>query len=111
MIELLLLRGVQVFLAGFEIGAGINHVAVEPEPVEIIGYVIVITHRSGIAACRMTVSAQQSCQKTKWWRSADPLGERNPYLKDLLKPTVDIDFAFYISAGEPPDVAGHKVAK
>jgi hypothetical protein len=46
-----------IFLASFEISARVDHVAVEPEPIEIGGEVVVISYRCGIAGHCGTTAA------------------------------------------------------
>src|SRR5690348_5850336 len=53
MVELGLLRRVEVFLPGREVAAGIDHVAVEPEPVERVRDVVMVADRRGITALRV----------------------------------------------------------
>src|SRR5689334_976133 len=58
MLELLLLRRVEIFLAGFEIGAGIDHVAVQPEAIEVVGNVVMVAHRCRIPGNSMPAPAE-----------------------------------------------------
>ena len=48
--QLGLLGLVQVFLAGFEVGAGVDHVAIQPQAVELVGQVVVVADGLGVAA-------------------------------------------------------------
>ena len=59
MVELQLLRRVEIFSPGREIGAGIDHVAVEPEPVEIVRHVEVIADAFGVLRAARAFEATQ----------------------------------------------------
>lgn len=49
------LRGGEVFPAGFEIGAGIDHFRIQPEPVEVVGQVVVVMDGLGVGGLVMTL--------------------------------------------------------
>ena len=57
--QLGLLRLVEILLAGFEIGTGVDHVPVQPEPVEIVGQVVVVGDRLGIGGLVMRLASRQ----------------------------------------------------
>ena len=58
MVEFLDLRRIQIILRRFEIGAGVRHVFVEPEPVKVIGNVEVLVDRAPVAFPRMSAAVQ-----------------------------------------------------
>jgi len=110
MVELLFLCGVQILLAGFEIGAGIDHVAVEPEAVKIVGDVVVVTYRSTIGGHAVPAPCKQACREAQRHGFAEPLGQRNADAQHLLKPALDLDLAIDIGLAQPRDVAGEQMA-
>jgi len=65
MVELLLLRGIEILLASCEIGAGIDHVAVEPEPIEIVGDVGVVTYGRSVGGRSVAVAAYYARQNAQ----------------------------------------------
>src|SRR5689334_5236367 len=98
MIELLFLRRVEIFRAGFEIRAGIDHMAVEPEPVELVRDIVVVTHIGGILPPGVPPqSPDQRPDMAQHRRMPDPLGERDPDLEDVLDLAFDRELARDIS--------------
>src|SRR6185312_17506077 len=58
MIELRLLRRVDVFVAGVKITAGIDHAAVEPQRVEFVRDVVMMRNRGGVGGTAMGEAAK-----------------------------------------------------
>lgn len=50
-VQLLALGGGQVLVAVLEVGAGIDHALVQPEPVEVVGDVVVVLDGFAVRCC------------------------------------------------------------
>ncbi len=59
MAQLGLLRLFEILVAGFEIGAGVDHVAVQPELVERVGQVVVIGNGLGVGGLVVSLARRQ----------------------------------------------------
>jgi len=64
-LEFLLLRLVERIVVALEIRARVRHVAIEPEPIELVGHVVVVLYRTGVLLARMahrTAQASPGCR-------------------------------------------------
>src|SRR5690242_3121916 len=116
MIELLLLGGIEVLLAGLEIGTGIDHIAVQPEAIKLVGDVVVIAHRRaipahGMSAHGMPAPPKQATCDMRWPGLAEPLGKGDAGPQHVLQAAFHIDLALDIGSTQPRDVAGEEMAR
>jgi hypothetical protein len=104
-IDLLLLGRVDIFGAAAKIGAGIDHAAIEPEPIEIVGYVVMMRDGRGVVAFRMAEG--DPLQGLHEWRQprqpAHPFGQADAGAEDILDGAVDREIAGDIGIGQPRD--------
>ena len=111
MIELLFLGGIEVLLADLEIGTGIDHVAVQPEAIKLVGDVVVIAHRRAISAHGVPAPPKQATCDMRWPGLAEPLGKGDADPQHVLQAAFHIDLALDIGSPQPPDVAGEEIAR
>src|SRR5689334_19493407 len=83
MVELVFLRLVNVFRSRTEIGARINHVSIEPEPIEVVRHIVVTGDCGRVTLPGMSPwqGAQQGGDPPRQGRPADPFGKREPDLQ------------------------------
>ena len=98
MIDFFQLRGGQVFVTVFEIGAGIHHVRVQPFCIKLIRYVIVVLNGLFVDFLGVREALRQSRQAPCWLQGF--MGEVMRQINDIGQPALDVDFSFHISRAQ-----------
>src|SRR5215472_768978 len=99
MIKLLLLCGVEIFAAGLKVSAGIYHVSVEPETVELVRDVVMESHIGRISCLGAAPAAprKKGRDPAKQRRFSDLLGDCDANLQHILRLTIDSELAGDVS--------------
>src|SRR6185312_2429612 len=112
MVELLLLRGVDILVAALEIGAGIDHPAPEPEGEELVRYVVVIANplrvrRPGVRPAQPRQQLRGAKQPAEF---LEPFRERDADLDDVVDAAFDAEIALDIGPAQRIDIAAQQLA-
>src|SRR6185437_10510770 len=110
MVELLLLRRVDILRPGVEIGAGIDHLPVEPESVELIGHIVMMADRARIGGTAVAEAArgEHGAEPTQPGELADALGERDADGENVSEPAFDPEIATHVGGRQRVYIAAQQ---
>lgn len=98
MVDLLDLRGREIFIAVLEVRARVHHVLVEPQLVELVRHVVVVLDRLLVGALRVIEVAPHARELA---RAGDRAArERVADVDDVRQPALDVDLALHVRLAE-----------
>ncbi len=114
-VDLLALGRGKVFIAMLEVGAGVHHARVQPEPVELVGYVVVILDRGLVRCLGVGEMLGHACQcaaglRAGGSREAVSHGDDIAELAVQVDLLLDIGLAEVVQAGREQQGQGARLA-